>query len=45
MNQSYQKHFSVSKNNMEHTYAQSLLLIYIIYNYIIYKFVSPCPAF
>ena len=43
---SHENHISVPKNNLEHTYAhKSLLSIYIIHNYIIYKSVSPCPTF
>jgi len=43
---SNEKHLSAQKNNLEHTCAhKSLLLIYIIHNYIIYRYVSPCPTF
>ena len=43
---SHEKHIFAPKNNLEHICAhKSLLSIYIIYNYIIYRFVFPCPTF
>jgi len=39
---SHEKHLSAPKDNLKHTCAhKSLLSIYIIHNYIIYRFVCP----
>ena len=43
---SHEKHLFAPKNNLEHTCAhKSLLSIYIIHSYIIYRYMSPCPTF
>ena len=43
---SHEKYIFAPKNNLKHTCAhKSLLSIYIIHNYIIYKSVFPCPTF
>jgi len=43
---SHEKYIFAPKNNLKHTCAhKSLLSIYIIHNYIIYRFESSCSIF